>query len=56
MKICCRKAHTKACYGAVGSLDEYVESRKLFPKVIELLKPYHTIIDVTPADGNGYGE
>lgn len=56
MKICCRKAHTKACYGAVGSLDEYVESRKLFPKVIELLKPYHTIIDVTPADSNGYGE
>lgn len=53
MKICCRKGHTKACYGAVGVLDEYVENRKLFDEVYKLLKPYHTVIDVTPPDNTG---
>ena len=56
MKIGIRKAHTKNCYGATGYIDEWVESRNLFPKVVELLKPYHTIIDCTPDESLGWGE
>lgn len=56
MRIGIRKAHTKNCYGATGYLDEWVESRNIVPKVIELLTPYHTIIDCTPNESLGWGE
>ena len=56
MRIGIRKAHTKNCYGATGYIDEWVESRNLFPQVVELLKPYHTIIDCTPDENLGWGE
>ena len=56
MRIGIRKAHTKKSYGAVGYLDEWKESRELFPKVVELLKQYHTIIDCTPPEELGWGE
>lgn len=56
MRIGIRKAHSKNCYGATGYLDEYVESRVLYPRVVELLSPYHTIIDCTPSDELGWGE
>ena len=56
MRIGIRKAHTKNCYGATGYIDEWVESRNLFPKVVELLKPYHTIVDCTPDESLGWGE
>ena len=56
MRIGIRKAHTKNCYGATGYIDEWVESRNLFPKVVELVKPYHTIVDCTPDESLGWGE
>lgn len=56
MRIGMRKAHTKASYGAVGVMDEYVESRKLYPEVVKLLQKYHTIVDCTPDDKLGWGE
>ena len=36
MRIGIRKAHTKNCYGSAGYIDEWVESRNLYPKVVEL--------------------
>ena len=56
MRIAIRGGHTKTSYGAVGILDEYVEDRKVYKRVIELLKEYHTIIDCTPDDSYGNGE
>lgn len=57
MNICSRKGHTKASYGAVGILDEYVEDRKVGNRVIELLRNQgHNVIDCTPSDSSGYGE
>lgn len=56
MRIGIRKAHTKNCYGAKSYLDEWVESRNIVPKVIELLSAYHTIVDCTPNESLGWGE
>lgn len=56
MRIGIRKAHTKNSYGAVGYLDEWVESRNITPRVIELLKQYHTVVDCTPDENLGWGE
>ena len=56
MRIGIRKAHTKNCTGSASYLVEWEESRNLYPKVVELLKPYHTIIDCTPDESLGWGE
>lgn len=56
MRIGIRKAHTKGCTGASDYINEWQESRNLFPRVVELLKPYHTIIDCTPNENLGWGE
>lgn len=56
MRIGIRKAHTKNSYGAIGYIDEWVESRNITPRVIEFLKTYHTIVDCTPDESLGYGE
>lgn len=56
MRIGIRKAHTQGSTGASSYLNEWSESRAVFPKVVELLKPYHTIVDCTPPESSGYGE
>ena len=56
MILAIRGGHTKTSYGAVDVLDEYIEDRKIYKRVIELLKEYHTIIDCTPDDSYGNGE
>ena len=57
MRIGVRKAHSKASYGATSIyMDEYIESRKLYPEVVKLLQKYHTIVDCTPDESSGYGE
>lgn len=56
MRIAIRGGHTKSSYGAVSVLDEYIEDRKVYKRVLELLSPYHTMIDVTPDESNGDGE
>lgn len=57
MRIGMRKAHTKASYGATSIyMDEYIESRKLYPEVVKLLQKYHTIVDCTPSEQIGSGE
>lgn len=51
-----RGGHTRKSYGAVASLDEYVENRIVIKRVNELLSQYHTIVDCTPSDNSGDGE
>lgn len=50
MRIGIRAGHNKKEYGAVGLLDEYIESRRLLPIIISNLKQKHEVFNLTPDD------
>lgn len=55
MKICMRGGHTVASSGASASINELVEDRKVYKRVIELLREVgNEVHDVTPPETYSY--